>query len=79
MSLAEAYDEILEFLAAGTTTAGLADFRPSAKAQQRVTDLVEREASGLLSPMENQELEECLRLQHLMVMAKAKAPVRLQA
>ena len=38
-----AYFEIIEFIAAGTTSEAVADFRPSPEAQRRVSELVERE------------------------------------
>ena len=79
MTLAKAYDEVLDFLAAGTTTESIASFRPSAEAQMRVQELVARRGENKLSPEEDEELEEYLRLEHLMIMAKAKAQLRLQA
>lgn len=79
MTLAQAYDEILDFLAAGTTAESIARFRPSEEAQARVRELVERRTRGTISSGEDEELEEYLRLEHLMVMAKARAQVRLQS
>lgn len=79
MSLSQAYDEILDFLAAGTTAEAIAQFRPSEEAQSRVTELIERQGAGDLSPSETEELEEYLRLEHLMIMAKARAQLRLRS
>jgi hypothetical protein len=79
MTLAQAVDEILDFLAAGTTAESIANFRPSEQAQARVRELVDRRGEGAITPSENEELEEYLRLEHLMIMAKARAQVRLQA
>ena len=79
MTLTQAYDEVLDFLAAGTTTESIAGFRPSEEAQARVQDLVERRREQSLSPAEDEELEEYLRLEHLMIMAKARARLRLQS
>ena len=79
MTLAQAYDEILDFLAAGTTPQGIADFRPSIEAQSRVRELIDRRSDGALSAAEDEELEEYLRLEHLMVMAKARAQLRLRS
>lgn len=45
-----AYHEIIEFIAAGTTPAEVANFRPSLDAQRRVADLLEREREQHLSP-----------------------------
>lgn len=79
MTLAQAFDEILDFLAAGTTTQSIADFRPSDQAQARVRELIERRGEAAITPAENEELEEYLRLEHLMIMAKARAQIRLRS
>jgi len=79
MTLAQAYNEILDFLAAGTTAESIAGFRPSEEAQARVHELIERRSEGTITSGEDEELEEYLRLEHLMVMAKARAQVRLQS
>jgi hypothetical protein len=42
-----------------------------------VRELLERRSEGTLSAAEDEELEEYLRLEHLMVMAKARAQLRL--
>jgi hypothetical protein len=77
--LTQAYDEILDFLAAGTTAETIACFRPSDQAVARVRELIERRAEEIISPVENEELEEYLRLEHLMIMAKARAQLRLKS
>jgi hypothetical protein len=79
MMLTQAYDEILDFLAAGTTAETIAGFRPSDQAVARVRELIERRGEESISPVENEELEEYLRLEHLMIMAKARAKVRLRS
>jgi hypothetical protein len=79
MILTQAYDEILDFLAAGTTAESIASFRPSDDAVARVRELIERRSEEGISPIENEELEEYLRLEHLMIMAKARAQLRLKS
>lgn len=79
MTLAQAYEEILDFLAAGTTAESIASFRPSEEAQVRVRQLIERRSEGKITSAEDDELEEYLRLEHLMIMAKARAQIRLQS
>ena len=79
MTLTQAYEEILDFLAAGTTAESIANFRPSEAAQARVRELIERRREANLAAAEHEELEEYLRLEHLMIMAKARAQVRLQS
>jgi len=48
-------------------------FRPSLEAQQRVTDLIEREKDGQLTPDEKAELDHFMELEHILRMAKARA------
>jgi hypothetical protein len=79
MTLTQAYDEILDFLAAGTTAESIANFRPSDAAVARVRELMDRRSEEKISPVENEELEEYLRLEHLMIMAKARAQLRLRS
>ena len=68
-----AYEEILDFIAAGTTPQGIVDFKPSEATRSRVWELVHRQKSVALSEEESTELESYLQLEHLMRMAKAKA------
>jgi hypothetical protein len=79
MTLTQAYDEILDFLAGGTTAQSIAAFRPSDQAQARVRELIDRRSEGNILPAEDEELEEYLRLEHLMIMAKARAQLRLKS
>jgi hypothetical protein len=68
-----AYIEIIDFIAAGTTPEAVVHFRPSPEAQQKVTELIEREKECGLSPEEKAELHHFLELEHILRMAKAKA------
>jgi hypothetical protein len=68
-----AYFEIIEFIAAGTTTESVAGFRPSPEAQQRVEELIEREKDSGLSLEEKSELDHYIELEHILRMAKARA------
>jgi len=70
--------EIIDFIAAGSTTAEVAQFRPSREAQQRVADLIEREKTDGLSSLEKAELDHFVELEHILRMAKAKAKQRLR-
>jgi hypothetical protein len=54
----------------------VANFRPSAAAQARVSELIEREKEWL-SPEETAELEHFLELEHILRMAKARARLTL--
>jgi hypothetical protein len=73
MSTTRSYDEIIDFIAAGTTPEAVVAFRPSDAVQQRVAELVERSKDGSISPEDQSELEDYLQLEHIMIMAKARA------
>ena len=65
--------EIVDFIASGTTPQSVIAFRPSEEAQRRVQELVELSKETALSPAEQSELEDFLELEHLMILAKARA------
>ena len=73
MCMLRAYEEIVDFLAAGTSPDGLARFRPSEAARERVADLIRREKTSGLSAEETEELNHYMQLEHLMRLAKARA------
>jgi hypothetical protein len=72
-----AYDEIIDFLAAGVTPRDLVAFQPSAAAKARVADLIRREKNAGLPPGETSELDHYMQLEHLMRLAKARARAQL--
>jgi hypothetical protein len=69
-----AYQEVIEFIAAGTSPSSVIAFQPSEAAKQRVADLIYREKTTGLSPDEKSELDHYMQLEHLMRLAKARAP-----
>lgn len=73
MSSVKAYEEMIDFIAAGTTPQNVIAFHPSAQVQQRVDDLLLRSKEGDISAAERTELEHYLQLEHLMRLAKARA------
>lgn len=73
MNTTKAYEEVADFIAAGTTPQNVIEFRPSEAAQARIDDLLAREKEGDLSPAEKSELDQYLQLEHLMRLAKARA------
>lgn len=75
--MTRAYEEIIEFIAAGTTSAGVAAFEPSPEARERVQELLARERDGELSVDEAAELDHFMQLEHLMRLAKARARMHL--
>ena len=73
MSATKSYEEIIDFIAAGTTPEAVVAFRPSDSVQERVAELLERSKNGCISTEEQSELEDYLQLEHIMIMAKARA------
>lgn len=73
MTTMKAYEEVIEFIAAGTTPDRVVSFRPSAATKERVADLIDREKSNGLLAEEKSELVHYMQLEHLMRLAKARA------
>jgi hypothetical protein len=70
------YEEIVDFIAAGSTSADVATWSPSDAARERVGELLAGEQNGTLSPDDRAELAHYLELEHLMRLAKARARLR---
>ena len=68
-----AVDEIVEFLARQIPAERLGSFHASAATRQRVWTLVQKEKDEGLTPDERCELEDYEKLEHLLILAKAKA------
>jgi hypothetical protein len=73
-----AYEEIVDFIAGGTTPAMVARFEASAATREKVADLIQREKSVGLTGEESTELEQYLQLEHVMRLAKARAASHAQ-
>jgi hypothetical protein len=73
MIASPAYEEIVEFIAAGTTPSSVVAFRPSEAVKARVADLIDREKTEGLTADETAELNHYMQLEHLMRLAKARA------
>lgn len=71
--MTKAYDELVEFIAAGSTPASLLKFQPSEESRNRVMELIRKERESGLLPEEKNELDDYLRLEHVMRLAKARA------
>ena len=67
------YEEIVEFIAAGSKPSQVASFQSSAEARERVRDLLARERAAALTDDETAELDHYLQLEHIMRLAKARA------
>lgn len=73
MSTAKSCEEIIDFIAAGTTPEAVVAFHPSRSVQRRIAELVERRKQGRISAEDQSELDDYLQLEHIMIMAKARA------
>jgi hypothetical protein len=77
MFMTLAYEEFVDFIAAGATPAEIVAFRPSEATKERVEDLIRREKTGGLSAEDTAELNHFLQVEHLLRLAKARARQRL--
>jgi hypothetical protein len=73
MNTVRAYEEVIDFIASGTSPDSLIAFQPSRAAKERVAALIYREKTTGLSADEKSELEHYMQLEHLMRLAKARA------
>ena len=73
MSRNRAYEEVIDFIAAGTTPSNIASFQPSEEAKGRVRLLIEQEKAATLSPDDKSELDHYIQLEHIMRLARARA------
>lgn len=64
--------EVIEFLAKNPSPRELLDYHLSDSAQARLQRLLTLNEAGLLSEVEQQELDELQRLEHVIVMLKAR-------
>ncbi|MBD2292029.1 hypothetical protein H6G06_00670 [Anabaena sphaerica FACHB-251] len=67
------YDEIVDFIAAGTTPQSVINFHISETAQNRLEDLIDKAKNNELTKEEKRELDIFLNLEHIIRLAKAKA------
>lgn len=72
-----AYEEIVDFIAAGVTPGDVARFQASPTTKDKVEQLIAKEKECGLSPEEVSELDHYLHLEHVMRLAKARAAGRL--
>jgi hypothetical protein len=72
------YEELVDFIAAGSSPADVVAFEPSEDARQRVEDLIHREKTTGLTSEETAQLNHFLELEHVMRLAKARARRQLK-
>jgi hypothetical protein len=70
------YEELVDFIAGGTTPQDVIRFEPSRSTKERVADLIEREKAAGLADDDARELDHFLTIEHLMRLAKAKARLK---
>lgn len=67
------FDDIIDFLASTPTPQQIIDFAPHQHSQNRLSELLEQNRAGELSPTEKVELDEFLRMNRFMSRLKLKA------
>jgi hypothetical protein len=71
-----AYDEIVDFVAAGPTADAVAHFEASRESKSRGDDLIHNQKTAGLTAEEASDLDHFLKLEHVMRLAKARARSR---
>ena len=71
------YEEIVGFLARGTSPAQLVQFSPSRETKDRLADLIHREKTTELSEEESSEINHYVEIEHILRLAKARARLHL--
>ena len=68
-----AYEEVIDFIAGGTTPGKIIAFRPSEASKARVSGLIYKSKNASISSEKKDELSHYMQLEHLMRLAKARA------
>jgi hypothetical protein len=71
------YDEFMDFMTSSPTLEAIANYRLSDETEARISVLLEANRAGTLTQSEQQELDDYLRLEHMMRKAKLFAVTRL--
>ena len=67
------YDEFIEFITSSPTLEEISTFRLSEESEAHISQLLERNRTQKLTGQEEAELDEYLRLEHIMRKAKIRA------
>lgn len=73
MFVTPVYEEIIDFIASGTSPEKVIAFKPSEALQNRVSDLLFKNRTENLNLEEKSELDNYMLLEHIMRLAKARA------
>ena len=74
MKIAYPYEEIIEFIASGPSQQRVADYKPSAALRLQVEELIAKEKSEGLTAEETANLDCYMHFEHIMRLAKVRAP-----
>jgi hypothetical protein len=77
--LNETYRYVLEFLASTPSPEAILSFTLPVAAQDRISDLLEKNRSGQLTPAESAELDEYVRIDNLVSLLKTRTFRALKA
>lgn len=69
----QVYRDILHFLVSQPSPEEIVGFAPSPETQAHVSELLEKNREGALTAVEKSELDEYMRINHLVTMLKARA------
>ena len=72
LSLNEVYRYVLEFLASNPSPEAILSFKMTPAMQERISDLLEKNRSGQLTPAESTELDEYVRIDNLVSLLKTR-------
>jgi hypothetical protein len=78
-TLNEVYRYVLEFLASTPSPEAILSFKMTAAMQERISDLLEKNRSGQLTPAESTELDEYVRIDNLVSLLKTRTFRALKA
>jgi hypothetical protein len=70
-----AYEEVVDWIAAGRSKQEVAKYQASPAVKERVSFLLRKEKAGELHPEEHAELDHYGEIEHIMRLAKARAPI----
>jgi hypothetical protein len=65
------YRNIIDFILSNPTSQQIANFRPTPMMRERLALLLDRNQANQLTPLEQAELDEFERIEHLIIMLKA--------
>src|SRR5262249_25552631 len=77
--LNETYRYVLEFLASAPSPEAILNFKMTAAMQERISDLLEKNREGQLTPAELAELDEYVRIDNLVSLLKTRTFRALKA